>query len=92
MPLAGFGGHHSFDPFVTLGFVAGVTTTLRLLTFLIVAPYRNPFLTAKAAATLDVVSGGRLVLGVGAGYMHEEFPHWASTIASATASSTKQST
>ena len=67
------GGHHSFDPFVTLGFVAGVTTTLRLLTFLVVLPYRNPFLTAKAAATLDVMSGGRLVLGVGAGYMRDEF-------------------
>jgi probable F420-dependent oxidoreductase len=67
------GGHHSFDPFVILGFVAGVTTTLQLLTFLVVLPYRNPFLTAKAAATLDVVSGGRLLLGVGAGYMREEF-------------------
>ena len=67
------GGHHAFDPFVTLGFVAGVTAHLRLLTFLVVLAYRNPFLTAKAAATLDLLSDGRLVLGVGSGYMREEF-------------------
>jgi probable F420-dependent oxidoreductase len=67
------GGHHSFDPFVTLAFVAGVTSRLRLLTFLTVLPYRNPFVTAKAVATLDLVSGGRAVFGCGVGYMREEF-------------------
>ena len=67
------GGHHSFDPFVTLAFVAGVTSRLRLLTFLVVLAYRSPFVTAKAAATLDVLSDGRLILGVGSGYMREEF-------------------
>lgn len=67
------GGHQSLDPLVALGYVAGATTTLRLLTNLVVAPYRNPFLLAKAAATVDKLSGGRLVLGLGAGYQKSEF-------------------
>jgi probable F420-dependent oxidoreductase len=67
------GGHQSVDPFVALGFVAATTTTLELQTNLSVAPYRNPMLLAKAAATLDKVSGGRLVLGLGAGYRSGEF-------------------
>ena len=46
--LAG-GGHHTVDPFVALGFVAAATTRIRLLTYLAVAPYRNPLLLAKAA-------------------------------------------
>ena len=49
------------------------TTRLRLLTNLTVIPYRNPFLLAKASATLDVLSGGRLTLGAGVGYMKSEF-------------------
>ena len=49
------------DPFVTLAFAAGVTTSIRLLTNLTVVAYRNPFLLAKAAATLDRVANGRLV-------------------------------
>jgi probable F420-dependent oxidoreductase len=67
------GGHQALDPFVALGFAAAATTTLRVQTNLTVVPYRNPFLLAKAAATLDVLSGGRLVLGVGAGYLEAEF-------------------
>jgi len=67
------GGHDSFDPFVGLAFAAAVTTRLRLLTYLAVLPYRNPLLLAKAAATLDAQSGGRLILGVGAGYQRSEF-------------------
>ncbi len=67
------GGHHSLDPFVALAFAAAATTRLRLLTNAVVLPYRNPFLTAKAAATLDVASGGRLVLGVASGYLASEF-------------------
>jgi probable F420-dependent oxidoreductase len=67
------GGHDALDPFVGLGLVAGVTTHLRLLTYLTVVPYRNPFLLAKAVATLDRLSGGRVELGMGSGYMKGEF-------------------
>lgn len=67
------GGHHCLDPFVTLTYAAAVTTRLRLQTNLLVAPYRNPYLVAKAAASLDLVSGGRLTLGLGAGYLEDEF-------------------
>ncbi len=67
------GGHHALDPFVALSFAAAATTTLRVQTHLCVLPYRNPFLTAKAVASLDVLSAGRLILGVGAGYLEAEF-------------------
>ena len=67
------GGHQSLDPFVGLAFAAATTSRLRLLTYLAVAPYRNPLLLAKAATTLDRLSGGRLVLGLGTGYLEHEF-------------------
>jgi probable F420-dependent oxidoreductase len=67
------GGHQSLDPLVALSYVAAATTRLRLLTYLAVAPYRNPCLLAKAAATVDKLSGGRLTLGLGAGYQKSEF-------------------
>jgi probable F420-dependent oxidoreductase len=67
------GGHDSLDPFSALAFCAAVTSRLRLTTFLLVAPYRNPLLTAKCAATVDVLSKGRLVLALGAGYLRSEF-------------------
>jgi probable F420-dependent oxidoreductase len=67
------GGHHSLDPFVALSFAAAATTRVRLLTQVVVLPYRNPFLLAKAATTLDVLSRGRLILGVAAGYLEREF-------------------
>lgn len=67
------GGHQTLDPFVALGHVAAVTTRLRLLTYLTVVPYRNPFLLAKAAASVDKLSGGRLTLGCGTGYLKTEF-------------------
>jgi probable F420-dependent oxidoreductase len=67
------GGHHALDPFVALAFVAAATSTLRVQTNITVLGYRNPFLLAKAATTLDVLSGGRLILGVAAGYLKREF-------------------
>jgi len=67
------GGHHALDPFVALSFAAAATSRLRLLTHVYVLAYRNPFLTAKGAMTLDVLSGGRLILGTAAGYLRPEF-------------------
>jgi probable F420-dependent oxidoreductase len=67
------GGHHALDPFVALAFAAAATERLRVQTNLCVVPYRNPFLTAKAVATLDSLSGGRLIFGAGAGYLEAEF-------------------
>ncbi len=67
------GGHDAQDPFVMLSLVAAVTTTLRLQTGILVLPYRNPFIIARAAATLDIFSGGRLTLGLGAGYLKGEY-------------------
>jgi probable F420-dependent oxidoreductase len=67
------GGHHTLDPMVTLSFVAAATTRLRLHTNLFVPAYRNPFISAKMLSTLDAMSGGRLILGVGAGYLEPEF-------------------
>jgi probable F420-dependent oxidoreductase len=67
------GGHHSLDPFVALSFMAQATSRLRLLTALLVAGYRNPYLAAKSIASLDLLSGGRLVVGMGAGYLQPEF-------------------
>jgi probable F420-dependent oxidoreductase len=60
------------DPIDTLAYVAGVTTTLGLATGLLVLPWHNPLVLAKRAATVDRLSGGRLRLGVGLGWMREE--------------------
>jgi probable F420-dependent oxidoreductase len=67
------GGHQTIDPFVGLAFAAAATSRIRLLTYLAVVPYRNPFILAKAASTLDRLSAGRLDLGIGAGYQKGEF-------------------
>jgi probable F420-dependent oxidoreductase len=67
------GGHDAFDPFAALGFIGGVTHKIRLHTHIVVLPYRNPFITAKAAATVDVLSAGRLTIGIGSGYMRSEY-------------------
>jgi len=67
------GGHHAQDPFVMLALFAAHTRTVRLKTGILVLPYRNPFITARAVATLDVFSGGRVSLGVGAGYLKGEY-------------------
>ena len=60
------------DPLVYLGFVAAATEQLLLATGIIILPQRNPLVLAKQAATLDVLSAGRLLLGIGAGYLEPE--------------------
>jgi probable F420-dependent oxidoreductase len=67
------GGHRALDPFVALSFAAAATTKLGLQTHVLVLPYRNPFLAAKSVLSLDVLSGGRVILGVASGYLKEEF-------------------
>ena len=61
------------DPAVALAFIAAKTTTLKLGTGIIILPQRNPLVLAKEMASLDHVSGGRLLLGVGVGYLEPEF-------------------
>jgi len=60
------------DPFVSLAAAAAVTKTLKLGTAIVLAPERNPIHCAKEVATLDVISGGRFLFGIGAGWMKEE--------------------
>lgn len=61
------------DPFVTLSFLAAHTSTVRLGTAMCLVPQRNPVYTAKEVATLDWLSNGRVDLGVGVGWLREEF-------------------
>ncbi|WP_030849644.1 TIGR03619 family F420-dependent LLM class oxidoreductase [Streptomyces sp. NRRL S-475] len=62
-----------YDPVATLAFLAAATERVRLLSHVAIVGLRHPLLTAKQYATLDHLSGGRLILGVGAGHVQEEF-------------------
>ena len=68
-------GEHGdcLEQLAVLAFLAARTSKLRLLTSIIVVPHRNPVFTAKALATVDILSGGRLTVGCGVGWMREEF-------------------
>jgi probable F420-dependent oxidoreductase len=78
---------HMCDPFVAMSMAAAVTTRLKVATGVLLIPERNPLVTAKEVATLDHFSGGRVMLGIGAGWLKEEseilgvdFPHrWTQT-------------
>jgi len=61
------------DPIVWLSYLAAATTTLNLGTGVLILPQRNPLVLAKELATLDHLSGGRMLLGIGAGWLEEEF-------------------
>src|SRR5438128_993134 len=65
-------GETVFDPLVTLAVVAGATRRVRLGTTVLIVPYRNAVVTAKMIASLDALSGGRVVLGIGAGWVGAE--------------------
>jgi alkanesulfonate monooxygenase SsuD/methylene tetrahydromethanopterin reductase-like flavin-dependent oxidoreductase (luciferase family) len=62
-----------YEPFTTLAWLAGLTRRIRLGTTVLILPYRHPLLTARMAANLNDLSGGRLVLGVGVGWARQEF-------------------
>ncbi|TNH28516.1 LLM class flavin-dependent oxidoreductase [Micromonospora orduensis] len=62
-----------YEPFTTLSWLAGLTRRIRLGTTVLIVPYRHPLLTARMAANLNRLSGGRLVLGVGVGWARQEF-------------------
>lgn len=61
------------DPLIPLAYVAAITKTIRLGTGVLILPQRHPIYTAKEVATVDVLSGGRVMLGIGSGWMKEEF-------------------
>jgi probable F420-dependent oxidoreductase len=63
----------SLDSLLALTWAAGHTTTIRLATGIVILPQRNPAVLAKEVATLDVLSGGRVIFGIGAGYLEPEF-------------------
>jgi probable F420-dependent oxidoreductase len=65
-------GETVYDPLVTLGVVAGATRRVQLGTTVLIVPYRNAVVTAKMVSSLDALSGGRVVLGIGAGWVAAE--------------------
>lgn len=69
----GSGAWPWMDPFAVLSYVAARTTRVELGTSVIIVPYRHPLVAAKLAAAVDVLSHGRLILGVGVGWMEDEF-------------------
>ncbi len=70
------GGAEAFDlpdPLIWLAFVAAATERIKLATGILILPQRNPLITAKEVASIDALSGGRMILGVGVGWLEEEF-------------------
>ena len=61
------------DPLIWMSYIAAVTTKIKLATGILILPQHNPIITAKQVATLDMMSGGRVLLGIGVGWMREEF-------------------
>ncbi|MDP7618461.1 MAG: LLM class F420-dependent oxidoreductase [Arenicellales bacterium] len=67
------GGWEALEQLSLMAFIAGKTRNLRLVTSVMILPYRNPVVTAKMLATIDVLSNGRVIVGVGVGWLREEF-------------------
>jgi probable F420-dependent oxidoreductase len=68
----GLAANH-FEMLTSIAYIAGITSRIRLMTHVLVAPYRNPVFAAKVLATIDNLSSGRLIVGVGTGWMEDEF-------------------
>ncbi len=66
-------GEVFYDPLISLGFIASATSRIELGTSVLVLPYRNPLVLAKSVSSLDALSEGRVILGVGSGWLKEEF-------------------
>ena len=62
-----------YEPLTTMAFLAAQTERIKLATSVLILPHRNPILTAKTVATLDQFSSGRIILGIGAGWIENEF-------------------
>ena len=60
-----------FEPLASLAYLGGRTRRIRLGTSVLIAPYRNPVVTAKMLSSLDALSGGRVTIGIGAGWLRE---------------------
>lgn len=71
--MAGADDGHCMEPLTVMSWLAGLTKKVRLLTSVMVVPHRPALYTAKVLSTLDTISNGRVTLGVGAGWMDEEF-------------------
>jgi probable F420-dependent oxidoreductase len=71
--LAGGAAQDYLEPLALLGYLAHATKRVRLGTSVLVVPYRNPVVAAKTLATIDQLSGGRVILGAGVGWLREEF-------------------
>jgi probable F420-dependent oxidoreductase len=63
----------ALDPFIALAWAASTTSSVRVATGIVIMPQRNPVVLAKQVASLDVLSGGRVTLGIGVGYLEPEF-------------------
>lgn len=71
--VAGDWAQGYLEPLALMSYLAGATKRIQLGTSVLIIPYRNPVFTAKTLATLDTLSGGRVILGAGVGWMKEEF-------------------
>ena len=83
-------GTHWVDPISTLGWIAALTERVGLLTHVFVLPYRHPLMAAKQFATIDHLSKGRMICGIGAGHVQAEFEHLGIDSRHAASTSTKR--